>query len=294
MLSDFINLLTDVFNKGSTSNISKLFSVISYEYDKLQSTQDMIAEWRAIDNAQGSVLDEIGDEVNQLRGQATDDIYRILLKAKIFRGLSDGTLNSIIDALSRTLNCPPSSINIKTSIEDGDTEPAALIIALAPVTVLNNVQMPRSQFFDIIRQVVDGSVQIYWDLITDFNVGLSGSRSYGTSKIAYCGELGCGGGAQIFGTGKVTAANTSLGAVLIKGSHGYLIIPVVIDNGLGESSQASLSAGASSIKGTDTFDIIPIPENDSGQSDSSSIVSDPSLFVGTNSYAQCGAAVTGG
>lgn len=165
MLNDFLTMLTDKFVKNPDSNIGKLFAIVSAQVDDLENTHDTIEKWHAIDNAQGVTLDEIGDDINQPRGQATDEIYRIMLKAKMVRGDSDGTYNKIIDSLAKTLNCPHSDITVRSSIEDGEGEPMAIIVDKAPLVELNRVGMSGSQFAQIVQQVIAADVSVTRTLV---------------------------------------------------------------------------------------------------------------------------------
>lgn len=160
MLKDFVSMLTDVFNKTVGSNISNLFQIVSDEYDDLQTTLNTVQQWRAIDHASGTTLDDMGDDMNQPRGQATDEIYRIMLKAKLVRGDSDGTYNKIIDSLAKTLNCPPSDFTVMSSVEQGEGEPMAIIVDKAPLNELNAVGMSGNQFAQIVQEVVAGDVSV--------------------------------------------------------------------------------------------------------------------------------------
>lgn len=114
MIKELINKLTDAFQKDEKSNIGKLFLIVDEQLTAARKTLTTAEKWRDIDNAKGRGLDLIGDNVAQNRGRATDEIYRVLIRGKVARNISDGTTNRIIEALAKTLNCAYDKINIFT------------------------------------------------------------------------------------------------------------------------------------------------------------------------------------
>jgi hypothetical protein len=141
-------------------NFSSLFTIINDQVQDLNDTLDTMEQWMDIDKAEGVVLDEIGSDVNQYRGQATDEIYRMMIRGKKARSSSDGTINSMIESLSKTLNCDPSQMQILSSIEAGEGEPAAIVIKKIPIITLNQVGMSANQFMQFVEQVVPGDARV--------------------------------------------------------------------------------------------------------------------------------------
>ncbi len=122
-----VKRLSDYFDKTPDSNISKLMSIFAAEAKEVKATNDRIRQWRNIDDAEGDGLDLIGQNVNQPRGIATDEVYRILLKSKIARNLSDGTIDMIIQVLAILLSVDHKMIKIKEKWNDSEEpEPAAI------------------------------------------------------------------------------------------------------------------------------------------------------------------------
>ena len=159
-LKKFIEMLPDLFNKKEKSNIGKLMLIFEEQTDVLNDVLNKSLEWRSIDKAQGIALNELGNNVGQNRGLASDEIYRVLIRGKVARNFSDGTLNRILEALSISLNCPPSEIHIESSIESGDNEPAAISIKRMPLECLNKSGLTATQFFQITESITSGGVQI--------------------------------------------------------------------------------------------------------------------------------------
>ncbi|MED1201940.1 hypothetical protein [Heyndrickxia acidicola] len=157
MLNDMLTMIVEALKKP---NFSNLFTIINDQVQDLNDTLDTMEQWMDIDKAEGVVLDEIGSDVNQYRGQATDEIYRMMIRGKKARSSSDGTINSMIESLSKTLNCDPSQMQILSSIEAGEGEPAAIVIKKIPITTLNQVGMSANQFMQFVEQVVPGDARV--------------------------------------------------------------------------------------------------------------------------------------
>lgn len=161
VFNDLIRKLADAYTKERSSNIGKLFVILSEQIDDVRDTLTRIEEWRDIDKAEGTTLDLIGENVGQTRGLATDEIMRILIRARVARNLSDGTFNGIISALSVTLNTTPDKIKIKELYDDiDDPEPAAIAITGLPLDVLNNSGLSATQFGLITQKVLPGGVRV--------------------------------------------------------------------------------------------------------------------------------------
>ncbi|MFU1714166.1 hypothetical protein ACM392_01230 [Bacillus amyloliquefaciens] len=176
MIKDLIGKLTDAFLKDEKSNIGKLFLIVDEQLTALKNSLTTTEQWRDIDAARGKSLDLLGDNVAQDRGRATDEIYRVLIRGKVARNASDGTTNRIIEALAKTLNCKPSEINIVSSKENNQDEPAAIIVKKAPIEALSKVGMSETQFSNIVQKTVAAGVRVaYVDLNGTFCFSSSAS-----------------------------------------------------------------------------------------------------------------------
>ena len=98
-----VKRLTDNYKKNPESNIGKLLSIIDFELDRLKDTYKTIDSYRAIDNATGATLDNIGKNVLQERGGMDDATYRLFLKVKIRSNLSGGQIETINDIMTTVL-----------------------------------------------------------------------------------------------------------------------------------------------------------------------------------------------
>ncbi|NMF14809.1 hypothetical protein [Bacillus altitudinis] len=171
MIKDLVSKLTDAFQKDEKSNIGKLFLIVDEQLTAARKTLTTAEKWRDIDNAKGRGLDLIGDNVAQNRGRATDEIYRVLIRGKVARNISDGTTNRIIEALAKTLNCAYEEINIYTMKEDNEDEPTAIIVKKAPLEALNKIGMSATQFSSIVQKTVAAGVRVAY-------INLNGTFSF--------------------------------------------------------------------------------------------------------------------
>ncbi|KIN27937.1 hypothetical protein ACFTRE_07930 [Bacillus subtilis] len=185
MIKDLIGKLTDAFLKDEKSNIGKLFLIVDEQLTALKSTLTTAENWRDIDAAKGKALDLLGDNVSQDRGRATDEIYRVLIRGKVARNVSDGTTNRIIEALAKTLNCKPSEIHIVSSKENNEDEPASIIVKKAPIEALSKVGMSATQFSNIVQKTVAAGVRVaYVDLNGTFRFS-SSANTIETSQYGF-------------------------------------------------------------------------------------------------------------
>jgi hypothetical protein len=158
---DMLSRLTDRYRKDPESNIGKIIKIITDEFDLIKETFERIEEWEDIEKAEGAVLDDIGKDIGQPRGAATDEIYRILLRSKMARNLSDGTIDTIIRVLSIALNTDPKEIRIQELCEDPvNPEPAAIKLIQIPLRRLNEVGMSEKQFVQIVKKTVAAGVRV--------------------------------------------------------------------------------------------------------------------------------------
>lgn len=66
-IKNMMQRLTFNYNKLPSGNVYKLFSIISEEFQQIKATFDTISDWKNLDAAQGTTLDEIGVLVQEQR-----------------------------------------------------------------------------------------------------------------------------------------------------------------------------------------------------------------------------------
>ncbi|HBK84444.1 MAG TPA: hypothetical protein DDZ53_00265 [Firmicutes bacterium] len=155
-----VEMLTDNYNKDPDSNISKLLAIVEAEHDELLEALRVVEEWQDLDRAMGRALDRIGFDVQQFRGLATDEVYRILIKSRIARNASDGTINTIIRVLSMALDIDPTDIGIIETYNAPDPEPAALSVIKAPLGGLLRTGLTGQQLGLMIAKTAAGGVGV--------------------------------------------------------------------------------------------------------------------------------------
>ena len=156
-----VSRFVDYFNKQPNSNISKLMKIFSDELIILNTTTQRVGDWRDIDLAKGAALDDAGTNINQPRGVATDEVYRILLKSKIARNLSDGSINTIIQVLATALSVPVTQIKIEEKWKDElEPEPAAIKLIELPLAKINEAGLDPANFVRIVQQTVAAGVKV--------------------------------------------------------------------------------------------------------------------------------------
>ncbi|MGE7828888.1 hypothetical protein [Paenibacillus sp. NPDC093718] len=160
-LKDMLRRFADAYNKDPQSNLGKLVGILHGQLQQVNESLERIREWRSIDDAEGTTLDRIGENIVQTRGASTDEVYRVLLKSKIARNLSKTDVNTIIQVLSLALDCPYSDIRIVPKHNDpSEPEPAAISLIKVPTKRLNEVGMSPLQFGQIIQKTVAAGVRV--------------------------------------------------------------------------------------------------------------------------------------
>lgn len=107
---NFAKNLPDAYAKKPESNNYKILEIERQAGAKLRETLEAVYGIIDIDNATGETLDLYGERFGQLRGEATDDQYRIMIKAKLTRNLANGSYQSICDALCASFGCDKSEL----------------------------------------------------------------------------------------------------------------------------------------------------------------------------------------
>lgn len=156
VLNKFVERLTDAFNKTTDGNIYNLFKLTAYHIQENEDLLDQIGDWRDIDQAEGETLNRIGRNVQQNRGQATDSIYRVLIKSKIKRNLSDGSINTLIDFLAFILGVEKSKVKISELWPSGEHAELHVDVPIAPVSATG---LTLNQFGTLVNLVVAAGVK---------------------------------------------------------------------------------------------------------------------------------------
>ncbi|MGA4517192.1 hypothetical protein ACPA0F_07880 [Solibacillus silvestris] len=158
---DIVSKLVDYFDKRPDSNISKLLGILSEEIGQVKKTNETVMLWRNIDSAEGKTLDNIGSDVRIFRGSATDELYRLLIKAKIIRNLSDSTMDNIIRAIAMALSAQADEIKVTEKWHDEyDPEPLTIKKISMPMSRVIGAGMSDEEFVQVVRHIIAAGIKI--------------------------------------------------------------------------------------------------------------------------------------
>ena len=145
--------LPDAYRKTPDSNNAKILAIEKSETDKLRANIRALWDSLDLDNVGGTTLDLYGATVGQERGKATDDQYRVLIKSRIVRNLSNGDYNSIVRMMAVVFGCDPSEI-VLTETET----PCHVRVDELPFGALNKAVIGLGTALKIIREVMPAGV----------------------------------------------------------------------------------------------------------------------------------------
>lgn len=137
----------------------RFLSIFTQEIDLLKKTREDIQAARDIDRTFGTSLDNVGANVQQLRGKTTDSVYRTLIKTKIIRNINQGDVNNLIDVIAFSMGGDPSQVEITEKWTLTPPEPAGLIIK-PPIQGLLNIGLTPAQFTALMNRMAAGGVNV--------------------------------------------------------------------------------------------------------------------------------------
>ena len=146
--NDLAKNLTDAFLKPSESNNYKILEIERVQTEAYIEDLHNIYEMLNIDVAFGATLDRYGERVGISRGTATDEQYRVMIKAKIMRTLGNGTYPSVIKSLCATFN----SEVAETDVVESDI-PCTVDNVIMPFRALQESGMTIAQIMELIESL---------------------------------------------------------------------------------------------------------------------------------------------
>ncbi|CAJ1226686.1 hypothetical protein [Lactiplantibacillus xiangfangensis] len=112
-VDESIEALTPAFDRSTGSNNYKLIQLLLNPEARQKSEMIELSRMRDIGFAKGKFLDRIGRLVGEYRGgQSDDEFYRSMIKSRIARQHTDGTVNQLYKIICDTLGCKPSAFRI--------------------------------------------------------------------------------------------------------------------------------------------------------------------------------------
>lgn len=100
-------------NQALQTNIGKLFSLAGWGFDLIRDQTEKVRLWDDIDTMRGSTLTRYGDSFGVTRGEASDEILRIMIKVKIIAMLSSGDLDAIIWAAASLFGVAAEDVTVE-------------------------------------------------------------------------------------------------------------------------------------------------------------------------------------
>lgn len=147
--SNHVKNLPDTYRKDSESNNYKILEIERSACETLRETLESVYDILDLEKARGATLDMYGERVGQLRGNATDEQYIIMIKAKIMRNMANGSYKTICDAVCATFGCDKSDIMFEET-----SEPCTINATVFPVTQINEAGFTATQALAILRSLL--------------------------------------------------------------------------------------------------------------------------------------------
>lgn len=184
----FLEHLPGPLNKLD-DNFKKLSSFLHYEFGLLVHLFNQIEKMRSLDDAKGKVLDQIGDNYNQPRGEADDEFYRIMIRSKMALNSGRTTVNGLIDIISQSLNVKPDGITITPlrnySYKGVDVgEPLAITIKNIPLQWIDQ-DWEQNYIIDRIRDGVAAGIRVDEISFIDQSDSVLSIRGISSSTLIY-------------------------------------------------------------------------------------------------------------
>lgn len=186
-----LKMLADRWQKNPNSYIGRLLTLLGEQMDELEGQTVKVENWHDIDQAKGYPLEQLAANINQKRGNATDEILRLLIKSKAARSLSSGTIDDIIYVIAVSLDTDESTIDIRELFDDPDNpEPAAIKITSLPLAQLNKAGITANQFGRIVKRAAASGVRVAGiELTGTFSFAFSTTIEVSTEGFADIGMI---------------------------------------------------------------------------------------------------------
>lgn len=184
---NYVKNLPDAFRKAEDSNNRKILEIEKSASDALRMALSAIFDSLDIEKATGKTLELYGAMIGQERGEATDEQYRVMMKARISRNLADADHSSVINAICATFGCDPSEVLLV------ETEtPCTVRVENLPFEKLNSSNIDVETAIQIIKGLMPAGV-----LVESLN--FSGTFEFGGTELEYDEEKGFGNVDQTIG-----------------------------------------------------------------------------------------------
>ncbi|HDR8076501.1 TPA: DUF2612 domain-containing protein [Bacillus cereus] len=151
-----IKRITDNYNRNENSNISKMMKLAAHHIQENEELLNRIHDWRDIDQAEGVTLDYIGRNIGQDRIGFDDAAYRFLIKSRIIRNNSDGSIPSILRFVSLILGVEKKFVKIQEKWSK-DNHPVGIYIEI-DVDYVVAIGIPFEEFGYVVNDLLTAGI----------------------------------------------------------------------------------------------------------------------------------------
>ena len=156
---EFLSKFPSSFTTVKGSNNWKLTKFFTDDLDTIKSGLKTIDKYRNVNYAEGNALDNLGVKYGVQRGQASDDYYRMMIRAKIVNRRGNTTVNGILFAMKTALNIDIKGVKIDYVELDGVRDPLAIRIANMPL-VLAQTEFEQKLVLDQIQSTLAVGIRL--------------------------------------------------------------------------------------------------------------------------------------
>ena len=133
-LNKFLKLIPSSLLSVKGSNNWKLAKFYTGGLDEIHTTLNRIELYRSIENAEGKLLDNLGEKYGVKRGPVDDEFYRMMIRSKIANRKGDTTVNGVLRTMQNSLNINVKGVKLGSVYQkDGKQEPLALRLTNVPL-----------------------------------------------------------------------------------------------------------------------------------------------------------------
>lgn len=188
----FLNRLPDSYYKELDGNVAKVMQLITEDIQDNVSAYQQMIDYTHIDNAAGVILDMIGADAQQRRGNLDDNIYRYLIRAKIKRTQATGTCDNIIEFIAFILQMDISDVVLTETWETGKTMNLSVTV---PANEIAKTGLSVKQFGTLLDLIAIGGVRVMSLFEGTFEFGdidepIDNEKGFGDEAETVGGQLG--------------------------------------------------------------------------------------------------------
>lgn len=157
--------LPDALRKDKDSNNYKLLLVEQKIYNRILEIFQDVEKCLDVDNCNGTTLDYWGKRWQVARGTATNEQYKMRIKAKIGQSFCDGSRDSIANAIGYMLSYDPNKIKLTSSKNN------VITVVDIPYETIRKAGFTDEQVAEIINDLVPTGVSVEINFSGTFELG---------------------------------------------------------------------------------------------------------------------------